>query len=147
CELGCVLVHLDRVLRCAQASIPLRTLRAIDPPLVHLDRVLRCAQASMLLRILRAIDPPLIHLDRVLRCAQASISGSRFSLRPRSFFWATAWPALCAVRSARSSASSAARAAARSAFAACISTLASAFFLCGPSTMIMFRPSCLGADS
>ena len=53
-----------------------------------------------------------------------------------------------ASRSARSSASAAARSAVRVSFsAAACSTLASAFFLCGPSTMIMLRPSCLGADS
>ena len=32
-------------------------------------------------------------------------------------------------------------------FSAFMSTLASAFFLCGPSTMIMLRPSCFGDDS
>ena len=32
-------------------------------------------------------------------------------------------------------------------FSALCSALASAFFLCGPSTMIMLRPSCLGEDS
>ena len=35
----------------------------------------------------------------------------------------------------------------RASFSAFISTLASAFFLCGPSTMIMLRPSCFGDDS
>src|SRR6478609_873703 len=65
---------------------------------------------------------------------QASISGSRFSERPRSFFLATGPAACAASRSAFSSASSAARSAARLSFSAFMSTLASAFFLCGPST-------------
>src|SRR5687768_5914432 len=91
------------------------------------------------------VSLPLLRV--VWGAAQASISGSRFSERPRSFFCATAWPALWAVRSSRSAASSAARSAIRVCFSAASSTLASAFLRCGPSTMIMLRPSCLGADS
>ena len=42
---------------------------------------------------------------------------------------------------------SASRSAALRSRSAATSTFASDFFLCGPSTMIMLRPSCLGADS